>query len=393
MKQLQTPYFLIHKDVLDGQLGMLQAALAENWPNSVIGYSYKTNTLPWVIDYFHSRGCFAEVVSDDEYRLGKHMGVGPNRFVYNGPIKTKETFLEALESGSYVNIDAQREIDWLRELNPPKEYKLGIRVNFDLESACPGHTQCPEEGGRFGFCYENGALQKALRQIESYGIPVKGLHMHTSTKTRALEVYRVLAEKACEIAQAYQLELSFVDIGGGFFGGMPNKPQFSDYIGEISRILEKTFRKDAVTLIVEPGMSVIGPSVSFVTGVTDVKDTTYGRFVTTDGSRTNIDPLMTKKSYFHHIEYVDGARETLAVQTIGGYTCMEHDRLFRLENAPELKVGDRIIYEKVGGYTMCLSPLFIKFFPAVWVEDGNTVYQTRTHWDAKEFCGGSQWGK
>ena len=393
IEQIQTPFFLIHKNAIDAQLNLLHDALRENWPNSVIGYSYKTNTLPWVIDYANKQGCYAEVVSDDEYCLGKHMGVLPDRFVYNGPIKTKETFLEALKNGSYVNIDAQREIEWLQELDSAKDYNLGIRVNFDLESACPGHSQCAEEGGRFGFCYENGMLQRALEQIQSYGISVKGLHMHTSTKTRALEVYQVLAKKACEIAERYQLELSFVDIGGGFFGGMPSKPQFPDYIHEISRILETTFRKEDVTLIVEPGMSVIGPSVSFVTSVIDTKDTTYGRFVVTDGSRTNIDPLMSKKSYAHHVVYADQDRENHGKQTISGYTCMEHDRLFEMKNAPELKVGDRIVYEKVGGYTMCLSPLFIKFFPSVWVEDGNEVYQVRTHWTAKDFCGGTQWGK
>lgn len=388
---MQTPFFLIHKNTLDTQLDMLNKALGSHWPNSVVGYSYKTNTLPWVIDYANRQNLFAEVVSDDEYNLGKHIGVDPDRFIYNGPIKSKETFLEALESGSYVNIDAQREIDWLKELKRDRVYNLGIRVNFDLEACCPGHTQCPEEGGRFGFCYENGILAQAIREIQSLGIPVKGLHMHTSTKTRALDVYKVLARKACEIAEEYQLDLSFVDIGGGFFGGMPNKPQFDDYMREISNILQTSFRKEDVTLIVEPGMSLIGPSISFHTCVTDIKETTYGRFAVTDGSRTNIDPLMTKKSYFHHIEYSDSHRPVLESQSVCGYTCMEHDRLFLLKNAPELKVGDRIVYEKVGGYTMCLSPLFIKFFPAVWVEEDGNICQVRSHWEPQEFCGGSLW--
>ena len=243
---IQTPFFLIHKDTLDTQLDMLNKALENHWPNSVVGYSYKTNTLPWVIDYANRRNLFAEVVSDDEYNLGKHIGVDPDRFIYNGPIKSKETFLEALENGSYVNIDAQREIDWLKELKRDRAYNLGIRVNFDLEACCPGHTQCPEEGGRFGFCYENGVLAQAIREIQSLGLPVKGLHMHTSTKTRALDVYKVLARKACEIAGEYQLDLSFVDIGGGFFGGMPSKPQFDDYIRQISNILQTTFVSNAL---------------------------------------------------------------------------------------------------------------------------------------------------
>ena len=39
------------------------------WQNYIIGYSYKTNALPWLISYLNDQGCFAEVVSDDEYKL------------------------------------------------------------------------------------------------------------------------------------------------------------------------------------------------------------------------------------------------------------------------------------------------------------------------------------
>ena len=383
-QQLQTPYFLIHKNELDAQLELLQKALHQYWPNSVVGYSYKTNTLPWVIDYFYKQGCYAEVVSDDEYRLGKHMGVQLDRFVYNGPIKTKDTFLEALKAGSYVNIDSQREIDWLRELDPAKQYNLGIRVNFDLESICPGHTQCPAEGGRFGFCYENGEFEKALRKLEGQGFKISGLHLHTSSKSRGLDIYRAIAEMACCIADKYNLQLDYVDVGGGFFGGLPTKPQFADYISLMADILKEKFDPQSTTLIVEPGMAVIGATIKYVTTVIDIKDTEYNRFVITDGSRTNIDPLMTKNGYFHH--YIrQKETQNLLKQVVCGYTCMEHDRLITAKDEPALCVGDQIIYEKVGAYTMCLTPLFIKYFPDVYVNDGQTLQKIRNAWSPEEY--------
>lgn len=390
--QIQTPYYVVHKDLLDEQLDSLQAALNRHWPNAVVGYSYKTNALPWVIDYCDRKGCYAEVVSEDEYHLARHIGVKKDRIVYNGPIKTKETFLEALKNGCYVNIDSQRELDWLQELPANGDYKLGLRVNFDLESCLPGHAACPVEGGRFGFCYENGMLEQAISRIHGFGLEVSGLHLHTSTKTRALEVYKVLAQKTCEIAKRFDLRLSFVDIGGGFFGGMPNRPQFEDYISHISAILAAVFSKEDTTLIVEPGMSVIGPSISYVSSVIDVKDTTYGRFVVTDGSRTSIDPLMTKTGYFHHIHRVDADREILPRQSICGFTCMEHDRLFELKDAAALMPGDQITYEKVGAYTMCLTPLFIKYFPDVYLKDGDSLRLIRRRWQPQEYCGNAFWG-
>lgn len=387
---IKTPYYIVNKELMDHQLCLLKEALSVWWPNGIIGYSYKTNSLPWLVGYYHRCGCYAEVVSDDEYELGKLIGVTKDQFIYNGPAKSRESFLEALKNGCIVNIDTYQEIDWLDDLEPAEHYRLGVRVNFDIEALCPGHSACPDEGGRFGFCYENGKLKEVLDRIHAKGFQVRCLHLHTSSKTRAVEVYEAIASRACEIAKKYQLQLDYLDIGGGYFGGLANKPQFMDYLRKISGILEEVFDKDRVTLVVEPGMSLIGPAVSYVTSVVDVKDTTYGRFVVTDGSRSQIDPLMTKKSYFYRVESkCDKGR--ISRQVICGYTCMEHDRLFRMEDCAQLSVGDRIIYDKVGAYTMCLTPLFIKYFPAVYLQTEEKLILIRDKWNPAAYCQCSDW--
>ena len=57
---------------------------------------------------------------------------------------------------------------------------------------------------------------------------------------------------------------------------------------------------------------------------------------------------------------------------------MEHDRLFEEKNGSTLQYGDQIIYDKVGAYTMCLTPLFIKYFPDVYVESNGNIKKIRT---------------
>ncbi len=380
---MQTPYFLIHKDELNSNFNKLVSALKSNWNNFIIGYSYKTNALPWIIKHFNDLGCYAEVVSCNEYELAKMIGVKENRIIYNGPIKTKESFLEAVENRCIVNIDSQREIDWLDDV-ACSDVKLGIRVNFDIEKMCPGQSQCPDEGGRFGFCLENGELEKALLKIRQKGFDVAGLHLHTSSKSRGLDIYRAIAETACRVAQHYNLKLDYIDVGGGFFGGLSSKPQFEEYVQLMAGILKKQFNPEDTALIVEPGMAVIGAFISYITSVIDVKDTSYNRFVVTDGTRTNIDPLMTKTAYSHTYEFAE-SRGCIPRQIICGFTCMEHDRLFISENEPELSVGDRIIYGKVGAYTMCLSPLFITYFPDVYVESNGMLHKVRAAWHAEEY--------
>ena len=392
MKELQTPYFLIKKNELDEGLRTLKEALSIHFPGGyTIGYSYKTNALPWVINYFKNNGCYAEVVSDDEYHLAKTIGIEKSKIVYNGPIKTKETFYDALQNDCFVNIDSQREIDWLKTFPQKSEYrKLGIRVNFDLEKQCPNQSQCGDEGGRFGFCYENGELEKAINRIKEYGFCVNGLHLHCSSKTRSLDIYRAISKMACEITSAFKLSLTYIDIGGGFFGGLPQKPQFNDYCKVISEELSKGFDLRDLHIIVEPGMALIGSPVDFVSSVIDVKSTSYNRFIITDGSRTNIDPLMTKKSYFMEANLKETNRDIISKQVLCGFTCMEHDRLTVVENGMELLPGDKIIFHKVGAYTMCLSPLFIRYFPDVYVIDNDGILKVRDRWTPEDYLTGSK---
>ncbi len=381
--QIKTPYYEINKKELDNNYNNMVNALDKYWNNYIIGYSYKTNSLPWIIKYFNNKGCFSEVVSNDEYELGIMMKVEKNRFIYNGPIKTKESFIETAKNGCYINIDATRELQWATELKG--DYKLGIRVNFDIEKMCPNQSQCGTEGGRFGFCYENGEFGKALEYLKKNNIKISGLHLHTSSKTRSLDIYKAIANMAVEIKRKFNLELNYIDIGGGFYGGLINKPQFSEYIKSVADILNKEMSPKTTTLIVEPGMALIGSPISYISSVIDIKDTTYNRFVITDGTRTNIDPLMRKSEYFHSYDYVDKNRKIIKKQVICGYTCMENDRIYVENDGTELKVGDKIIYEKVGAYTMCLTPLFIKYFPDVYVLDNDKHIKVRKEWTAEQY--------
>ena len=105
---MQTPYYVLHKELLDEGIEKLKAAISKFWPNSLIGYSFKTNSLPWIIQYMKEQGCYAEVVSEDEYELAEYMGY--EKIVYNGPVKGKESFRRACEAGHIINLDAKREI-------------------------------------------------------------------------------------------------------------------------------------------------------------------------------------------------------------------------------------------------------------------------------------------
>lgn len=390
---MKTPYFLIDEKELEKNLLKLKEALSQNWDNFVIGYSFKTNALPYLLNYMKQKGCYAEVVSEDEYMLAGKVNYDKKKIIYNGPVKGKETFLKAVSEGAVVNIDSNREIRWLEELEKGRSYSIGIRINFDLEHYCPGETSSGSEESRFGFCYENGELEKVIKRIkEMENIQIRGIHLHNSTKTRSIKVYKEISRMACKIAAEFSLALEYVDIGGGFFGGLENKPQFNEYISVAASELQSYFSSQDTTLIVEPGTSLISSPVDFVTSVVDIKKNKSGVFVITDGSRIHVDPLMRKKSYFSEIcRNGETQRKVIDKQVISGFTCMENDRMFILENEREIKPGDSIIYKKVGAYTMCLNPLFIQFFPAVYWKNEKGMECVRKRWTTENYMQNSIW--
>lgn len=383
--KLDTPCFIINEYSLKENVTNMHKALKDTWGNYIIGYSCKTNSLPWIMSFLKQEGCYAEVVSDFEYKLAKKIGFTDKEIVFNGPNKGKILFFNSLENGAIVNIDSWREISWLQEAQINNLVEVGVRVNLNLEKECPNETSVGDEGSRFGFSLENGDLEKAIITLNSINnVKVTGIHLHHTAKTRSLKIYRTLARAACKVAQLVDYNLKYIDIGGGFFGGMPDKPSFYEYMSLISNELSKKFDSKETTLIVEPGSALIASPIDFLCEVVDVKDTFVKRIVTVNGSRTNIDPLMIKTNHFFSLDC--NSDKNISEQVICGYTCLEYDRIMKIENEKELNIGDKILFNKVGAYSMSLSPLFIEYFPKVYVKKSKDEYIcVRDRWDVEEY--------
>ena len=419
-EKIPTPYFLLDEPILQRYFDMLTGALKKNWPNYRIGYSFKTNSLPWLVNFYKKQGAYAEVVSKDEYGLAKYLGFQDSEIVYNGPYKDEQSFRDVVLAGGYVNVDSKWELEWLTKLSEElaegklftsfsdnseantegktetngkvSEIHVGSRVNFNLEQMCPGETTMGETSGRFGFSYENGEFAKALSYVRALPhVKVTGLHLHSSSKSRSVQIFRSIAQMACRLKKEFDLTLSYVDIGGGYCGGMEGRPEYPDYFPAIAEELHKEFDPEQTQLVVEPGISLISKGSFFVTSVIDVRDIRDTRYLITDGSRFNIDATMIKSSYLYHTKLQNPSAPVMERQEITGYTCMECDRLFTMENLPELQTGDQIIYENVGGYTISLNPLFIQYFPAVYVRNGEQMTEVRKKWTAKEYVQGNVW--
>ena len=385
IKELETPCFILDQEELTRNIVGFRNALLQHFSDVIIGYSVKTNSVLYCMSIAQKNGCYAEVVSFDEYHLAKKCGYENDHIIYNGPMKSKETFIDAVSNGGIVNIETKRELEWLKDLPVDKEYRVGLRLNINISRVSSEDADGDNDNSRFGFSDETDEFKNALSYLESLpNIKLAGLHIHRTAHSRSVRFYMKSIKYACDIIRKYGLSLDYLDVGGGFFGIFPNKPTYQEYADGFYEVL-KTYGQDKMKIIVEPGNALVASCFSFLSKVIDVKHVEKNRwFITTDGSRNDVDPFFRKTGYI--TEFIGNrGREIVKEQIITGCTCLEYDRLFSLDNQPLLAVGNRILYKNVGAYTMCLTPLFIRYLPNIYLRKGQDYVKIRDKWTEKEY--------
>lgn len=393
----ESSFYLLDVDQLRSNYQKMNDAFKSRYPDFIIGYSYKTNYLPYLCKELSNLGAYAEVVSRLEYDLAIKLGENPKKIIFNGPLKTKDDIYIALKSGSIINIDSKYEIDFVKEfaLNYPSEkIKIGLRLNFDISE--DGHSILQDDyaRSRFGICTENGSFQEVIDELNRIdNIKIIGLHGHFSTKTRSVESYRIKTQKLCQLAKENILEsLEFIDIGGGIYGELPKEfkihaPTFEDYAEIICEVMNHEFSsfERKPTLILEPGVAMVANTFTFITKVIETKKIVDTSFVLVDGSVHNIKPTMHKNNLPFRVIKQNSHSKKQELFHIVGYTCMEKDYLAHAITADLPQRDDYIIFENVGAYTIVFNPPFIKERPCILVKEANEIFVARKKETIKQF--------
>ncbi len=374
-----TPYYSVDYGKFRQNCAAVQDAFEKRWRRVLCGYSVKTNHDNSLICYAARKlHWLVETVSSEEYNQALGLGIPPKDLILNGPCKGEKLSF-ALQQGSYVNLDSLDEVRAvcarLQEGIKCEQARLGLRVNFNLEKLCPGETTAGEEVSRFGICCENGDFAEAVHLLRNAGIETAGLHMHTSTKTRSGKVFEELAKQVVRLVREHNLRLSFVDMGGGFFGGQTviGKPTMEEYAARITDSLKAEPALADAVLLLEPGASVLATAVSYETSVLSVRDVRGVQVVTLDGTLLHINPFLADRNQPFIVRLDETklhSRPVVKQQLLCGCTCMENDRFARLLDVPSLMEGDVLSFRNAGAYTMAMNSHFIVNPPAVRYENG-----------------------
>jgi len=380
IKDYGSPVFVISENTLRETIADARRAFSTRYPKVQFAWSYKTNYLDAVCRIFHQEGSWAEVVSRFEYDKALQNGVKGSQIIFNGPNKTDDDLLTAIQNDSLIHIDHFDEMYSIIQIakNQNKKPKVAIRVNMD--------TGVYPMWDRFGFNYENGDAWDAINRIMiSEYIDLMGLHTHIGTYMFTSSAYKVaiskLSDLASNIERKYNINLKYLDIGGGFASkntlkgaympGTDTVPSFDEYAEAItSGLVSSGLNPDKLpVLILETGRALIDDAGYLLGTVIANKRLSDGRRTTIVDAGVNL--LFTSFWYEHDIRPTKQTSENLEESSIHGPLCMNIDVLREAISFPLLKKGDHFVIKRVGAYNMTQWMQFITMRPNVVLIDSN----------------------
>lgn len=351
----------------------LKEAFQKIYPNFNIAYSYKTNYTPKLCRIVDELGGYAEVVSDMEMDIALRIGVKPSKIIWNGPYKNAKRVEELLVLGGTVNLDSAYEIDEVIKIakaHPNHILNLGVRCNFDINDNVTS---------RFGFDIQSNDFKKALELFSKYNnLKLIGLQCHFAT--RRLETWKPRAVKMLDLLDKLSLQPERIDLGGGLFGKMDESlkaqfdsyiPTYTEYAEAVATVFSERFYgcDKKPELIIEPGSALVGDCMKFVSKVINIKNVRGKYIATLLGSIYNINPTLNKKNPPIEIVPMGEPQKTYLDLDYGGFTCIESDYLYRHYEG-KLAVGDFVVFDNVGSYSVVLKPPFIlPNFPIIDLSD------------------------
>jgi diaminopimelate decarboxylase len=361
-------FYLLEPGKFKKNLNQFLAAFQTYYPNCHIGYSYKTNYLPYLLAKAREQGAYAEVVSGMEYELARRIGNEGRNILFNGPLKTRADLFRAFEDGALVNLDNESEVNIIEEYlsrSPQTRISIGIRCNFSLDG----------DHSRFGFDVDDGSIENVFARLASKGCYVQGLHCHFTTKQRSMESYAARAEKLVRLAKKLFRERPprFLDVGGGYFGKLPNQlkalfpghlPSYEEYGKAVGSVISREYPNAEPELVLEPGVAVVSDVMIFVARVISIKKIGGLNIAIASGSRQNILPAGSRANLPVQVVSAPGARSNFKTIDITGYTCMENDVLCSSFEG-KLGPGDFLMYSNMGAYTIVFKPPFIAPAPPI----------------------------
>lgn len=348
--------------------------------NAMVLYAFKANGNLAILKHLRKLGSGAVLVSGNEIRLAHAAGFSPKKTIFNGNGKTMDELNLAVDQGVMINIDSEFDLEHISKAagRLDKPTRVLLRVNPEIDPSVHPYVSTGIRNSKFGIQSER--LDWFLERLENEPrLNLVGLHCHLGSTIKEVNTFRdavVLMMDLLERARQKGFDLDFLNLGGGLgidYEGRTGSPTASDFVGAIRDVVT-----DDVTLIIEPGRSIVGDAGALVCKVVGVKTNDHKNFIVIDGSMAE---LIRPSLYhgYHYIGFVEPVDGEVKTYDIVGPVCESADFLGKDRELATPPEGAGIVVYDVGAYGYVMSSNYnARMRPPEYLVDGDRLIQIRS---------------
>lgn len=370
LRKQMTPCYVFDEAELKRRITYLKTML----PDRVsICYAVKAN--PFIASWAAAQTERVELCSPGEVNICLKAGIAPEKMVVSGVYKTPDY------------------IDWLARTHPDigrytvesmEQMAVLFKAGRDTGKRIPVLLRLTS-GNQFGM--DETELRTVIRDRELYKeIDICGIQYFSGTqKHTARRVNKELAflQKLClDLKEKEGFTVREIEYGGGFFVPYFQEDSFDEdtYLQEIAEEMEKLC--DIADVVLELGRSVASSCGTYITRVVDVKTNKGQKYAIVDGGIHQLvyfgQMMAMKKPYMK--KWQEAKDQPKEDWTICGSLCTANDILVKQYPLSEVKIGDVLLFERTGAYSMSegMALFLSRELPAVFaLEEGGKLKELR----------------
>ena len=371
-----TPAYVYSASWVRAAYGSLDDAFA-SLPHEVC-YSVKANPNLAVCSLLAGLGAGADVVSGGELARALRAGFAPEKIVFAGVGKDRDEMTQAVRAGIMLfSVESEGELRTLSQVAEGlgASAHVGLRVNPDVDPLTHTYITTGLAGNKFGVpMSEARGLYDLAAQLP--GVEVVGVGMHLGSQMTSLAPLLEAAHSLVGLARSLLSDgvpLRYIDIGGGYGiqYGDEQPERASSVAGELIRLIGPL----GLTLLTEPGRSLVGPAGALLTRVLYRKRNGEREFIIVDAGMN----ALLRPALYGARHKITASREMASVPAdVVGPICESADFLSRDGLAPDAQPGDLLAVLDAGAYGFSMAGEYNgRPRPAEVLVDGDRVRLVR----------------
>ncbi len=355
VEQFGSPLYIYHQEKVESQFNKLKNAFKGT--NTKFFYACKALSNINVLKIIRQLGGGLDAVSFNEIQLGLKAGFSPQQILFTPNCVSFEEIQQAVELGVHINID---NISILEQFGNTygDTYPVMIRFNPHIMGGGNYNISTGHIDSKFGISIHQ--LRHILRIVKTTNLNVEGLHMHTGSEIKDMEVFTEGMDVMLSLLTHFE-NVKVLDLGSGFKVKYKDGEKETDVALLGEKLAEKIKEYKAETnrdleIWFEPGKYLVSEAGYFVVQANVVKPTPATVFVGVNSGFNHLIRPMFYQSH-HEILNVSNPSGTERIYTVVGNLC-ETDTFCWDRVLPEVREGDFLVFLNAGAYGFEMSMQF-----------------------------------